>query len=95
MTAIDLITTERRNHKYTVQEDAEYNPNGQLLEAATVLLRKDIFAPTSVCPRGWDMKYWHTLCAKPYSERLIIAGSLVAAEIDRREYKTNQIIHNQ
>lgn len=34
-------------------------------------------------PAGWDKNIWYKMFDKPYKERLIIAGALIAAEIDR------------
>jgi len=35
------------------------------------------------CPQGWDESYFAKLLDKPYKERLVIAGALIAVEIDR------------
>lgn len=34
-------------------------------------------------PHDWDSELWLKMMGKPYKERLIIAGALIAAEIDR------------
>ncbi len=34
-------------------------------------------------PKKWDIGIWSKMVKKPYKERLIIAGALIAAEIDR------------
>jgi len=38
-------------------------------------------------PKGWDHKIWEKMCHKNYKKRLIIAGALIAAEIDRLNSK--------
>ena len=32
---------------------------------------------------NWDEDLWQKMCNKSYKDRLIIAGALIAAEIDR------------
>lgn len=34
-------------------------------------------------PTGWDKSIWAKMCSKSYKERLIMAGALIAAELDR------------
>ena len=34
-------------------------------------------------PEGWSFELFKKMCNKPYKERLVIAGALIAAEIDR------------
>ena len=41
-------------------------------------------------PIEWDWKVWDYMINKSYKERLIIAGALIAAEIDR--IQSNKII---
>jgi hypothetical protein len=36
-----------------------------------------------IVPLNWEKTWWQRMCDKPFSERLIIAGALIAAEIDR------------
>lgn len=36
-------------------------------------------------PSNWNKEWFSKLCAKPYKERLVIAGALLAAEFDRLE----------
>lgn len=42
-------------------------------------------------PHGWDTKQWQKMCAKPYLERLIIAGQLYLAEADRCKAMADKI----
>jgi len=92
---IELIADERqeqiRKHGRTVDMDVELNGNEQLSEAACILVRSDadlegdVFRYNSP-PQGWDLEVWQKMYNKPYKERLIIAGALIAAEIDRLNY---------
>ncbi len=34
-------------------------------------------------PAGWDKQIWEHMLKKKHKQRLIIAGALIAAEIDR------------
>lgn len=89
-TGIELIIKERKEqiekHGYTFQSDYEMNLKGQLTKAASYLLKEDIkqhfVVPTDALPDGWDLKRFEKMCNKGYKERLIIAGALIAAEID-------------
>lgn len=92
---VEAIADERREHweKHgrTIPHDVEFNENGELAKAAAFLCAHDVEAvvkPTNgginaFCPDGWDFSDWQKMCSKPYRERLIIAGSLIAAELDR------------
>ncbi|MBX2976439.1 MAG: hypothetical protein KF721_09910 [Ignavibacteriaceae bacterium] len=85
---IDLISEERAkqiNKGKTAEADLTKNPKGQLSVAAGILAQK--YIPKDVinswAPVGWDYDNWLQLLDKPYPERLVIAGALIAAEIDR------------
>ena len=94
-TGIELITEERleqiQKHGRTLEYDANYNDNGQLIEAASILLTPNLqhaeleYDPN--CPFGWDDDIWEHIIEKSYKDRLIIAGALIAAEIDRLSYE--------
>ncbi len=80
-TGIELITKEReeqiKKHGYTQEHDDQHK-DGALINAA-------IFAITL---RGeWRQKGWEIFEAKmlekSYDKRIIVAGALIAAEIDR------------
>lgn len=72
-----------------------YSKNGesynipQLGNAATQLIYPDTdvyrqhFHQDIFMPHGWNKEIWLKMMNKPYKERLIIAGALIAAEIDR------------
>lgn len=83
-TGIELIAAERdeqiNKHGHTLEKDIETNSSDQLVAAAHDL----ICGPDpNDTPKGWDKKVWEKLCTKNHTNRLIIAGALIAAELDR------------
>ncbi len=96
-TGLQLIAIERQEqitkHKRTIASDVHQNRDRQLAQAAATLasVPNDPFYDNAVrakaiheaCPLGWDKKVWEKLNRKDYKQRLIIAGALIAAEIDR------------
>ena len=84
-TGIKLIAQERNEqiekHGRTVEDDVKFNTKMQLRSAAHRLIEIDP-SPLDV-PHDWDISIWERMCKKPIKERLIIAGALIAAEIDR------------
>lgn len=64
-------------------EHPEWYSENQLVLAAKWLQNKEIKAVWF--PDNWDQQWFSRLCIKPYKERLIIAGALLAAEYDRLE----------
>lgn len=75
-------------HDFTVIRDIKLNSDRQLTRAA----RKLISVSTELVnypPKGWNKEMWAKMCNKSYSERLIIAGALIAAEYDRVNKITN------
>lgn len=95
MTGIELISQERQEqitkHGRTVEEDKNLNTEFQLTDAASCLSIPVPEGMESVYiqshenhpPVGWDKEIWGRMLRKPLKERLIIAGALIAAEIDR------------
>ena len=89
-TGIELIAEERQEqitkHERTVLEDVIYNDKRQLVIGAEMLLSDAIegagIYPESF-PDGWDKDICYKMLSKQYKEKLIIAGALIAAEIDR------------
>lgn len=83
---IELIAAERQEqfekHKRTIFSDVTYNTEWELSSGAIALLLKDgsYFSPK------WDKDICDKMISKPDKERFIIAGALVAAEIDRLQY---------
>lgn len=88
-TGIELIADERREqlekHGRTIEDDIKYNSQGQLSVAAGILGQKTIpdHVKETLIPKGWDGPIWNKMINKPYKERLIIAGALYVAELDR------------
>lgn len=90
-TGIELIAEERQEqitkHGRTLQHDRAVNNHYQLSQAAAFLCYLDEDDKPedieSCCPSDWDPIWWAKMMNKPYGDRLIIAGALIAAEIDR------------
>ena len=80
-------------HGRTLEMDAEKNKEYQLTAAAMMLLMQ---TPGSADPMqsvekiieagSFDEPLIRTMMAKPYEKRLVIAGSLIAAELDRLKF---------
>lgn len=86
-TGIELIAVERKEqiekHGKTHVKDILENSNGQMIKAAHELLHKH---PGNMgFPAEWDRAVVHRMASKNLRERLIIAGALIAAELDRIE----------
>lgn len=92
-TGIELIAAERgeqiMKHGRNIQSDVSNNSEYQLATAAARLLMTprdegfDLMAEDIFVPIGWNKEIWLKMHGKPYKDRLIIAGALIAAEIDR------------
>lgn len=98
-TGVQLITEEREKqiskHGFTGKhhkEHPEWYDKGQLIEASNVLSMKEING--CFVPINWDTKWFDRLTKRPYKERLIISGALIAAEIDRLNELEKQIQSN-
>lgn len=92
-TGIELIAQERaeqiEKHGITVEKDAEINKAYQLTEAAAVLSTEKVRSSKqrfSLMPDDWDDEICLKMCRKKRKERLIIAGALIAAELDKIQY---------
>jgi hypothetical protein len=90
MTGIELIAKERQEqiekHGYTVDNDLNYNKAYQLTEAAAILATELFPTPRkrfAAMPNDWNDQICLKMCNKPRFERLIIAGALIAAELDK------------
>ena len=83
-------------HGITVESDVENNNEYQLVDAASALVSpheesfEEMYVQTQsdYPPVGWDKEPLLALLSdkeirKPYKDRLVIAGALIAAEIDR------------
>lgn len=92
-TGIELIAIERQEqiekHGRTIERDVEMNDALQLPNGAKTLISNPYLHALpwrkiqELKPVDWDMGIWSNMCNKPYKERLVIAGALIAAEIDR------------
>lgn len=93
-TGIELIAQERHEqiekHGYTTERDIELYSDGygnfgsHLIKAAEGLLWDYIpLQYRKNAPKGWDKAIWLKMVSKPLKERLIMAGALIAAELDR------------
>jgi hypothetical protein len=91
---IELIAAERHEqiekHGRTIELDLLQNQNYELAYAADLLCGPptqeidcctDLLVMTIL--KDWDQSILRKMTAKPYKDRLIIAGALIAAEIDR------------
>lgn len=90
MTGIELIEKERNEqiieHKWSLDYDELYNSIGQLVQAANALIVDTVSDPRQrllLMPSYWDSQACLKMCMKSRKERLIIAGALIAAELDR------------
>lgn len=86
---VKLIANERRKqidkHGFTAEHHVnhpEWYENNQMRNAAASILIPDI---VSISPENWDLKWFLNLCYREPKERLIIAGALIASELDRLE----------
>lgn len=82
---VELIAEERLEqilkHGRTIERDVEENCDYQLrLGALGLIGDRAGYYPK---PAGWDRFIWDKMQYKSYKERLIVAGALIAAEIDR------------
>ena len=86
-TGIELIAEERQEqiekHGRTIELDIKFNSQCQLAFAAERLCIPELDLYNYQEPMNWDEDLWQKMCNKSYKDRLIIAGALIAAEIDR------------
>lgn len=94
-TGIELISAERQEqiekHGRTIESDVQQNTMNELCDGARFLLLEtpaqefelDEDMIHFMIPKTWDNELFFKMYRKPYKERLIIAGALIAAEIDR------------
>ncbi len=83
---VQLIDHERIKQvnykKITVEDDYKLNADFQLVDAAIKLLKGGQHS----APEGWDEDRWSKMLNESDERRLVIAGALIAAEIDRLNY---------
>ena len=92
---VGLIAKERQKqidkYGFTGEHHAnhpEWYDNGQLISAAHMISSYDAEDDLSylfrdIVPLNWNKEWWHKMCDKPAIDRIIIAGSFHAAELDR------------
>ena len=85
---IQLISAERQKqiekHGFTAEHHVnhpEWYDQNQLIYAANVLAKQETRTPWT--PANWDQRWFNNLVERPHRDRLIIAGALIAAELDR------------
>jgi hypothetical protein len=86
-TGVELIAIERQEqlekHNRSIDQDVVQNNSGQLVAGAIALIRTDHKGFWDEMPVKWDEDICKKMSRKSYKNRLIIAGALIAAEIDR------------
>jgi len=82
-TGLELIQEERNEqihkHNHQVQHDVLKNQDEELKKVAIAMLTND----HSEFPENWNFFKKEKLLNKSYIKRLVVAGALIAAEIDR------------
>lgn len=80
-TGIELIAEERQEqivkHGFNAEHDDQYNM--ELRDASVYLLTGN----PSYFPSDWSVEWKLKFDSKGYKEQLIVAGALIASEIDR------------
>lgn len=99
-TGIGLIAQEREEqinkHGRTASHDLENNEHGDLGDAASIMSMFEFGCnePEEMAenfPHDWDREMCRKMINKPYRERLIIAGAMIAAELDRMQLDPDHI----
>lgn len=97
-TGVELIAEERQKqidkHGFTAQyhvEHPEYYEQNQLNQASASLILFDVIPDDLFLevPENWDKDWFYKLLNHSQFERLVIAGALIAAELDRLNLKEN------
>jgi hypothetical protein len=103
-TGIELIAEERQEqltkHGRTIELDIENNTEGQLSEAASILClqipegfeSQYVNANSEYPPIGWSQEWWVKTLKKSNKDRLIIAGALIAAELDKMNAEAKTVV---
>lgn len=79
--AIELIR-DKQIAMSSVESDVIENPNGELIKGAIVILDPE-HTDLSDFPNNWNKGFCESVINKPWIERLVIVGALIAGEIDR------------
>lgn len=81
---IELIAQEQiTKHHRSLEFDSVHNPSGALTMGACALISDGGHGYYGAFPSHWSDDVCRKMINKPYLERLIIAGALIADEIDR------------
>jgi len=87
MTGVEKIQHERVEqkikHNHSIKSDWEQYPDFELCRLAEAVLQGGI---DDYFPSNMDSSKWEKVMKKSYEERLVIAGALIAAEIDRLNF---------
>lgn len=67
-------------HGFSLEEDAKYYAQGELVSAALFCLNP---SNSLLWPADWDAHFMHKILAKTEEERLVVAGAFICAELDR------------
>nr|WP_293837509.1 hypothetical protein [uncultured Arsenicibacter sp.] len=97
---VDLIAKERHEqinkHGFSIEKDLSQNDYEKLISATlSILFQNPKFSepierkPIYFYPNSWDDKYYERIVQKSRIEQLVIAGALIAAEIDRILYSND------
>lgn len=85
-------------HNRFIEDDVVQNTNKELSQAAVRLIYDFSYIKADydetkllklMIPKNWNAEIWDKMSEKSYKERLVIAGALIAAEIDRLNYIEN------
>lgn len=98
MTGAEQIAQERKEqiekHGRSIAQDVLLNSGYEkpLTKAASMLCIEHMNSNIVYhgCPEAWSPIQWERMCKKSYLERLVIAGALLAAEIDRLQHNQNE-----
>ncbi len=87
---IGAIAKEREEqldkHDRQIASDVAQNSSGELRQAAVALITDFGVGDISQLPLHWKDSICRHMAGKPYRERLALAGSFCAAEIDRIDF---------
>ena len=91
---LQLIVDERLKqidkHGFTAEHhfnNPQFYDKGQLIYASRLLSMLQIHLPMT--PANWDQQWFNNLTERSHKQRLIIAGALIAAELDRLDFIEN------
>lgn len=88
MTGVELIAKERKEqiekHGWSSEHDDQHKED-ELIDVVTYILTWD----RDYWPDDWEEDQLNKLAGKSYKEQLVVAGALIAAEIDRLNRKDN------